>query len=192
VAGSRRRGGRRVGRRGRRSDRAGQADGRARTPHANTSPFTCSMARSRSTTSDSALGSTGCLSRTPKRSRRRRSSWRSTARTLRDRRLRLEDMVTGSELVFPVRRLALDGLGVRRLSSAPTRLRRQGRGSSYRGRADEAVVGGQAEKVDGRGGPLAAADQRGAPGGVPRVAMTTSRSRFVRGEVTYRQAASGC
>jgi ATP-dependent DNA ligase len=29
---------------------------------------------------------------------------------LRDRRARLEDVVAGSELVFPVRRLALDGL----------------------------------------------------------------------------------
>jgi bifunctional non-homologous end joining protein LigD len=33
-----------------------------------------------------------------------------TARLLRDRRARLEDVVAGSELVFPVRRLALDGL----------------------------------------------------------------------------------
>src|SRR5262249_38263862 len=32
------------------------------------------------------------------------------ARPLRDRRARLEDVVAGSELVFPVRRLALDGL----------------------------------------------------------------------------------
>ena len=33
-----------------------------------------------------------------------------TARLLRDRRARLEDVVAGSELVFPVRRLAADGL----------------------------------------------------------------------------------
>jgi hypothetical protein len=33
-----------------------------------------------------------------------------TARPLRDRRARLEDLVAGSELVFPVRRLAPDGL----------------------------------------------------------------------------------
>jgi ATP-dependent DNA ligase len=33
-----------------------------------------------------------------------------TARPLRDRRARLEDVVAGSELVFPVRRLAPDGL----------------------------------------------------------------------------------
>src|SRR5688572_17768998 len=33
-----------------------------------------------------------------------------TARPLRDRRARLEDVVAGSELVFPVRRLAADGL----------------------------------------------------------------------------------
>jgi hypothetical protein len=33
-----------------------------------------------------------------------------TARPLRDRRTRLEDVVAGSELVFPVRRLAADGL----------------------------------------------------------------------------------
>ncbi len=33
-----------------------------------------------------------------------------TARPLRDRRSRLEDVVAGSELVFPVRRLAADGL----------------------------------------------------------------------------------
>jgi len=32
------------------------------------------------------------------------------ARPLRDRRTRLEDIVAGSELVFPVRRLAADGL----------------------------------------------------------------------------------
>ena len=32
------------------------------------------------------------------------------ARSLRDRRTRLEDIVAGSELVFPVRRLAADGL----------------------------------------------------------------------------------
>jgi ATP-dependent DNA ligase len=33
-----------------------------------------------------------------------------SARPLRDRRVRLEDVVAGSELVFPVRRLAPDGL----------------------------------------------------------------------------------
>jgi bifunctional non-homologous end joining protein LigD len=33
-----------------------------------------------------------------------------TARPLRDRRARLEELVAGSELVFPVRRLAADGL----------------------------------------------------------------------------------
>jgi ATP-dependent DNA ligase len=33
-----------------------------------------------------------------------------TARPLRDRRARLEDVVAGSQLVFPVRRLAPDGL----------------------------------------------------------------------------------
>jgi ATP-dependent DNA ligase len=33
-----------------------------------------------------------------------------TVRPLRDRRARLEDVVAGSELVFPVRRLAPDGL----------------------------------------------------------------------------------
>jgi ATP-dependent DNA ligase len=33
-----------------------------------------------------------------------------TGRPLRDRRVRLEDAVAGSELVFPVRRLAADGL----------------------------------------------------------------------------------
>jgi ATP-dependent DNA ligase len=33
-----------------------------------------------------------------------------TARPLRDRRARPEDVVGGSELVFPVRRLAADGL----------------------------------------------------------------------------------
>lgn len=33
-----------------------------------------------------------------------------TARPLRDHRARLEDVVAGSELVFPVRRLAADGL----------------------------------------------------------------------------------
>jgi ATP-dependent DNA ligase len=33
-----------------------------------------------------------------------------TRRPLRDRRARLEDIVAGSELVFPVRRLAPDGL----------------------------------------------------------------------------------
>jgi ATP-dependent DNA ligase len=31
-----------------------------------------------------------------------------TARPLRDRRVRLEDLVAGSELIFPVRRLAAD------------------------------------------------------------------------------------
>ena len=33
-----------------------------------------------------------------------------SARPLRDRRARLEDVVAGNNLVFPVRRLALDGL----------------------------------------------------------------------------------
>jgi ATP-dependent DNA ligase len=33
-----------------------------------------------------------------------------TGRPLRDRRARLEDVVAGNELVFPVRRLAADGL----------------------------------------------------------------------------------
>ena len=33
-----------------------------------------------------------------------------SARPLRDRRARLEDVLAGSELVFPVRRLAADGL----------------------------------------------------------------------------------
>jgi len=33
-----------------------------------------------------------------------------TARPLRDRRARLEDIIAGSELVFPMRRLARDGL----------------------------------------------------------------------------------
>jgi ATP-dependent DNA ligase len=33
-----------------------------------------------------------------------------TVRPLRDRRARLEELVAGSELVFPVRRLAPDGL----------------------------------------------------------------------------------
>jgi ATP-dependent DNA ligase len=37
-------------------------------------------------------------------------STRSTGRPLRDRRARLEDVVAGSELVFPVRRLAANGL----------------------------------------------------------------------------------
>jgi hypothetical protein len=33
-----------------------------------------------------------------------------TARRLRDRRARLEDVIAGSDLIFPVRRLAPDGL----------------------------------------------------------------------------------
>jgi len=37
-----------------------------------------------------------------------------SARPLRDRRARLEDVVAGSDLVFPVRRLAPDGLEARR------------------------------------------------------------------------------
>jgi len=71
-----------------------------------------------------ARASTGCAIQIQTPSRRRRSTWRSTcsittghdlsARPLRDRRARLEDVVAGSDLVFPVRRLAPDGLEARR------------------------------------------------------------------------------
>ena len=46
-----------------------------------------------------------------------------TGRALRDRRARLEDVVAGSELVSPVRRLAPDGL-----SQSPDRPRGRGGG----------------------------------------------------------------
>ncbi len=84
-----------------------------------------------------------------------------TARPLRDRRARLED-------VAPVASWCSRCGGWRRTgwrrgsrsSSAGTRASRQGRGQRVRGRANEAVAEGQAERLDGRRGRLAAADQR--------------------------------
>jgi hypothetical protein len=88
-----------------------------------------------------------------------------TARPLRERRARLEDVVANNDLVFPVRRLAPDGLAawaqviecgyegyVPRTSVARTTA------------GDEAVVEGRAEELDTRRGPLAAADLRGRTG----------------------------
>jgi len=84
-----------------------------------------------------------------------------TGRPLRDRRARLENAVAGSDMVLPVRRLAKNGFrGVGRGDRA--RLRgpgRQGRGEPVRGGADSAVVEGEAEGLDRRRRPLAAADQ---------------------------------
>jgi ATP-dependent DNA ligase len=66
-----------------------------------------------------------------------------SARSLRERRARLEDVFAGSELVFPVRRLAPDGLEAwQRVIKRLRGLRRQGRGQRVRGRADEAVAEG--------------------------------------------------
>jgi bifunctional non-homologous end joining protein LigD len=64
-----------------------------------------------------------------------------TVRPLRDRRVRLEDVVAGSELVIPVRRLAPDAASVDAGCRARVRgLRRQGRGERVRARADAAVA----------------------------------------------------
>ena len=76
------------------------------------------------------------------------------------RRVRLEDVVSGTESIFPVRRLAPDGLVawkqmvergyedyVAKDEASPTRA------------GDEALAQGQAEGPDRRRGPLAAAEQ---------------------------------
>ena len=85
-----------------------------------------------------------------------------TSLPLHDRRARLEDTVAASELVFAVRRRAADGLEAWKLvvERGSEGLRREGRGQHVRGRSDEAVVEGDAERLDRRGGPLAAADPR--------------------------------
>jgi ATP dependent DNA ligase domain len=59
-----------------------------------------------------------------------------TARPLRDRRARLEDAVVGSELVFPVRRFASDGLEAwaQVLERTPEGYVAKDEGSAYEGR----------------------------------------------------------
>jgi ATP-dependent DNA ligase len=85
---------------------------------------------------------------------------------LRDRRARLEDVVAGSELVFHVRRLAPNGLEAWAQVTARgfEGLVAKHEASVYGGRGDEAMAEGEAERLDRRGGPVAAADQRRASG----------------------------
>jgi ATP dependent DNA ligase domain len=85
-----------------------------------------------------------------------------TGRPLRDRRARLENVVAGSDLVFPVRRLAPDGLEAWKqvIERGYEGYVAKDESQRVRGRGDEAVVEGEAARLDGRGGPLPAADQR--------------------------------
>ena len=83
-----------------------------------------------------------------------------TGRRLRDRRARLETAIAGSDLVLPVRRLAQNGFEawsevIARDFEGPGR---KGRGEPVRVGANSQLVEGEAEGLDGRGGPLAAAD----------------------------------
>jgi hypothetical protein len=82
-----------------------------------------------------------------------------TAQPLRDRRARLQDVGGGSELVSPVRRLALDDreAWAQVVERGYEGVRRQGRDHGVRGRTDEALIEGEAERLGRRGGPMAAA-----------------------------------
>jgi hypothetical protein len=77
--------------------------------------------------------------------------------------MRLEDTVAGNQLVFPVRRLARDGLEAwtQVIERGCEGYVAEGRGQRVRGRGDEAVAEGEAEGLDGRWRRLAAADLRG-------------------------------
>jgi hypothetical protein len=65
--------------------------------------------------------------------------------------------VAGSELVFPVRRLAPDGLEAWKqvVERGYEGLVAKDEASAYAGPADEAVAEGEAEGLDARRGPLA-------------------------------------
>jgi hypothetical protein len=83
------------------------------------------------------------------------------------RRIHLEDVIAGADMVLPVQRLAANGLDAwaQVVGNGYEGPGRQGRGQRARGRADEAVAEGEAAGLDRRGGSLEAADQRGAAGG---------------------------
>ena len=74
-----------------------------------------------------------------------------TAPPLRDRRARLEDAVADSELVFPVRRLAPDGLEAwnQVIERGYEGYVAKDESSAYGGRTDQAVAEGQAVKQKG-------------------------------------------
>jgi ATP dependent DNA ligase domain len=82
-----------------------------------------------------------------------------TGRPLPDRRARLEDVVAGRDLVFPVRRLATDGLEAWKqvVERGYEGYVAKDEASVLRGRPDDAVAEGQARGLHRRGGPLAAA-----------------------------------
>jgi ATP dependent DNA ligase domain len=82
-----------------------------------------------------------------------------TGRPLRDRRARLEDVVEGSERVFPVRRLATNGLEAwaQVLERGYEGLVAKDEASRYEPGPNEALAEGQAKGLDGSRGPLAAA-----------------------------------
>ena len=101
----------------------------------------------------------------------RRSSWPSTcctrtAATSPSGRCTIAAPVAGSELVFHVRRLAPNGLEAWAQVTARgfEGLVAKHEASVYGGRGDEAMAEGEAERLDRRGGPVAAADQRRASG----------------------------
>jgi hypothetical protein len=86
-----------------------------------------------------------------------------TGRPLRDRRARLENVVAGSDLVLPGRRLAKNGFEAwaEVIAHDYEGMVAKEEASLYEGGTDAAVVEGQAEGLDGRRGPLAAAHQHG-------------------------------
>jgi ATP-dependent DNA ligase len=88
-----------------------------------------------------------------------------TRRPLRERRARLEKVLDGGQLVLPVRRLARNGFEAwsEVIARDYAGLVAKDEGEPVRGRADAPLVEGEAEGLDRRGGPVATADQRGAP-----------------------------
>jgi hypothetical protein len=71
---------------------------------------------------------------------------------------RLEHVVAGSELMFPVRRLAADGVEAwQQVVERGYEGYRQGRSEPVRGGADAAVVEGETEGLDRPGRSVAAA-----------------------------------
>jgi ATP-dependent DNA ligase len=86
-----------------------------------------------------------------------------TGRPLRDRRARLETAVAGSDFVLPVRRLAKNGFEA--WSEVVARdyegYVAKDEASLYEVGTDAAMVEGEAEGLDRRGGRLAATDNRG-------------------------------
>jgi ATP dependent DNA ligase domain len=86
-----------------------------------------------------------------------------TARQLRDRRARLEDVVAGSELVFPVRRLAPDGLEAWKqvVERGYEGYVAKDEANAYEGGATRRWLKVKQKDLDGRGGPLAAANGEG-------------------------------